>query len=126
MTKLKKLTASQLKKIIDETKIELKRRENMDAAILEIRAILKKYKINIQDFDLQALQKTSTSTRQKKFAKSAKPGDQRRVVKAKYKDPDGTGTWTGRGRAPSWVLDVCEKNGIPFENFKKDSRFRCS
>ena len=59
-------------------------------ATLEIRAILKKYKIDIQEIDAQPLQKTSISKRQKKATASANPRDQRRAVKAKYKDPDGT------------------------------------
>jgi DNA-binding protein H-NS len=125
MTKLKKLTAAQLNKMINETKAELKRRETITAATLEIRAILKKYKIDIQEIDAQALQKTSISKRQKKTTASAKSRDQRRAVKAKYKEPDGTATWTGRGRTPSWVLGICAKHGIDVDSFKKDDRFQC-
>ena len=46
MTALKKLSATQLNKIIDETQAELTRRKNIDAATVEIRSILKKYKID--------------------------------------------------------------------------------
>jgi DNA-binding protein H-NS len=125
MTKLEKFTVSQLNKIFNETKAELKRRETINVATSEIRAILKKYKIDIQEIDAQALQKTGVSRRQKKATTSAKPRDQRRAVKAKYTDPDGTATWTGRGRTPSWVLGICTKHGIDVDSFKKDSRFRC-
>ena len=45
MTNLKKLSAAQLNKIIDETQAELTRRKNIDAATVEIRSIFKKYKL---------------------------------------------------------------------------------
>ena len=124
MTRLKSLTAAQLKKMINDTKAELDRRETIKAVTLEIRTILKKYKIDIQEIDAQALQKTGVSKRQKKANASAKPSDQRRAVKPKYKDPDGTTTWTGRGRTPSWVLGICTKHGIDVDSFKEDGRFR--
>ena len=125
MTNLKTLTEAQLNKMINNTKAELKRRETINAATLEICTILKKYKIDIQEIDAQVLQKTGASKRQKKVTASAKPRDQRRAVKAKYKDADGTATWTGRGRTPSWVLGICTKHGIDVDSFKKDGRFRC-
>lgn len=125
MTKLKTLTEAQLNKMINETKAELKRREEINAATLEIRAILKKYKIDIQEIDAQALRKTGVNKRQKKATAAANPHDQRRAVEAKYKDPDGTARWTGRGRTPSWVLGICTKHGIDVDTFKKDGRFRC-
>ena len=46
MKTLKKLSAAQLNKIIDETQAELTRRKNIDAATVKIRSILKKYKID--------------------------------------------------------------------------------
>ena len=107
MSRLKKLTAAQLNKMIKETRSELKRRENVNTATLEIHKILKKYNIDMQDIDVQALQKTYVRKRQKKAAVSEKKRDQRSAVKSKYKDPDGTATWTGRGRTPSWVLGIC-------------------
>lgn len=126
MTKLKKLTLSQLNKIIDETKAEIKYRENVKSAFQEIQSILKKYRIDIKDIDLQALQKNGVVNLREKSTKSAKQVDQRRFVKPKYKDPLGNKTWTGRGRTPSWVLDICARDNTTVENFKKDMRFRCS
>ena len=49
MTTLKKLSAAQLNKIIEETQEELTRRKNIDGATVEICSILKKYKIDFQD-----------------------------------------------------------------------------
>ena len=125
MTTLKKLSAAQLNKIIDETQAELTRRKNIDAATVEIRSILKKYKIDFQDIDLNIITKTGGKSSTKKRAKATKSRDQRSKVRAKYKDPNSTATWTGRGRTPSWVQGICQNEGFDIDGFKKDSRFRC-
>ena len=125
MTTLKKLSAAQLNKIIDETQAELTRRKNIDAATVEIRSILKKYKIDFQDIDLNIISRTGGKSSTKKRAKVTKLRDQRGTVQAKYKDPNGTATWTGRGRTPAWVQGICQSEGIDIDGFKKDDRFRC-
>ena len=125
MTTLKKLSAAQLNKIIDETQAELTRRKNIDAATVEIRSILKKHKIDFQDIDLNIITKTGGKSSTKKSAKVIKSRDQRSAVKAKYKDPNSAATWTGRGRTPAWVQGICQNEGIDSEGFKKDVRFRC-
>jgi len=125
MTALKKLSAAQLNKIIDETQKELTRRKNIDAATVEIRSILKKYKIDFQDIDLSTTTKTGGKISIKKRAKVTKSCDLRSTVKAKYRDPNSAATWTGRGRAPAWVQGICQNEGIDIGGFKKDDRFRC-
>ena len=125
MTTLKKLSLAQLSKIIDETQSELTRRKNINAATVEIHAILNKYKIDFKDIDLNMINKTSSKISTKKRAKITKSRDQRGTVKAKYKDPNSTLTWTGRGRTPAWVQGICQIEGIDIGEFKKDDRFRC-
>ena len=125
MTTLKKLSAAQLNKIIDETQAELTRRKNIDAATVEIRSILKKYKIDFQDIDLNTVTRTGGKSATKKRTKATKSYDQRSTVKAKYKDPNSAATWTGRGRTPAWVQGICQNEGINIDGFKKDDRFRC-
>jgi len=125
MTPLKKLSAAQLKKIFDETQAELTRRKNINAATVEIRSILKKYKIDYQDIDLSTTTKTGGKISIKKRAKVTKSRDQRSTVKAKYRDPNSAATWTGRGRTPAWVKGICQNEGIDIDGFKKDDRFRC-
>jgi len=125
MTNLKKLSAAQLNKIVDETQAELTRRKNIDAATVEIRSILKKYKIDFQDIDLNIITRTGGKSSTKKRAKVTKSRDQRSAVKAKYKDPNSAATWTGRGRTPAWVQGICQNEGIDIDGFKKDDRFRC-
>ena len=125
MKTLKKLSAAQLNKIIEETQEELTRRKNIAAATVEICSILKKYKINLRDIDLNIINKTSGKTSTKKRVKITKSRDQRGTVKAKYKDPNSKVTWTGRGRTPAWVQGICQIEGINIGEFKKDDRFRC-
>jgi len=125
MTTLKKLSAARLNKIIVETQAELTRRKNIDAATVEIRSILKKYKVNFQDIDLSTATKTGGKRSIKKRAKVTKSRDQRSTVKAKYKDPNSAATWTGRGRTPVWVRGICQNEGIDIDGFKKDDRFCC-
>ena len=92
MNTLKKLSAAQLNKIIDQTQAELTRRKNIDAATIEIRSILKKYKIEFQDIDLNITTRTGGRSSSKKRAKVTKSRDQRSTVKAKYKDPNSAAT----------------------------------
>ena len=125
MATMKKLSAAQLNKIIEDTKAELTRRKNIDAATAEIRSTLKKYKIDVQDIDLNIIAKTGVRSSTKRRAKVTKSRDQRSTVQAKYKDPNSTTTWTGRGRTPAWVQNICQNEGIDIEGFKKDNRFRC-
>jgi DNA-binding protein H-NS len=124
MATLKKLSAVQLKKIIDETQRELTRRKNIEAATVEIRSIIKKYKIDFQDIDLNTITRTGGKSSTKKRTKVTKSRDQRSTVKTKYKDPNTAATWTGRGRTPAWVQGICQNEGIDVDEFKNDDRFR--
>jgi len=131
MTNLSNLSASQLNKMIENTKAEIKRRENIQAAQTQIQAILKKFGLRIQDLDLktastlkkQKAVRKSTSKAKAPRAKSSKTKDNRAKVLPKYKNPNGTETWSGRGRLPSWVADICQSEGISVEKFKTDTRF---
>ena len=125
MTTLTKLSAAQLNKIIDETQLELKRRKNIDAATVEIRSILKKYKIDFQDIDLNIITRSGGKSGTKKHAKVTKLRDQRSTVKVKYKDLNSAATSTGCGRTPAWFQGIFQNKGIHVDGFKKDDRFRC-
>lgn len=48
--------------------------------------------------------------------KAKAKGRKRHKVAIKYRDPAGN-TWTGRGRAPRWLV-AAEKQGAKRENFK--------
>ena len=128
MPKLSKLSKAQLDKMLLDTQAELSRREGVTKAEKEIKAILKKYSINIGDIDLASLRSNAESSRKgkvgaKKKAKSAGGKDNRASVAAKFKSLDGSQTWTGRGRAPKWVVSLCEREGMSVDAFKEDVRF---
>lgn len=125
MATLKGLSAAQLKKIIDDTQSELTRRKNIDLATAAIRTILKKYKIDAEDVNLNITAGTRLRNSTKKRSKETKPRDKRSAVQARYKDPSGTATWSGRGGTPAWVQSICQNEGIDIEAFKKDDRFQC-
>ena len=114
MGNLKKCSAAQLNKIIDETQAELRRRKNIEAATAEIRSVLKKYKVSSQDIDLNIITRTGSKNSAKKRTKVTNSRDQRSTVKAKYKHPNGTATWTGRGRTPAWVQSICQEERIRY------------
>jgi DNA-binding protein H-NS len=49
-------------------------------------------------------------------AKSAKVVGVKKPVAPKYRHPASGATWTGRGKAPLWVVEA-EKNGQPRQQF---------
>jgi len=142
MSSLKQLSANQLSKMLTETQAELKRRENIDKARKDIQAVLKKYKITIDDLELGTSNKKSASKKaatkkstakkatiknagtKKRAAKTPRKNDQRAAVAAKYHNPATGDKWSGRGRAPVWVTSLCSAETIDIEQFKADPRFR--
>ena len=142
MSSLKKLSANQLSKMLTETQAELKRRENIYKARKDIQAVLKKYKITIDDIDLSVSAKklvgkkaatkksigkkaaTKKAGTKERAAKTPRKNDQRAKVAAKYHNPATSDKWTGRGRAPSWVISLCTEEAIDITQFKADPRFR--
>ena len=132
MSSLKQLSANQLSKMLIETQAELKRRENIGRARKDIQAVLKKYKITIDDLDLGAGRKKpvgkKTATKKvgakKRLARSSRTNDQRSAVAAKYHNLSTGDKWSGRGRAPIWVTNLCNAEAIDIEQFKTDPRFR--
>lgn len=142
MSSLKQLSANQLSKMLTETQAELKRRENIDKARKDIQAVLKKYKITIDDLDLGTSSKISASKKaatkksiekkaptkkagaKKRAVKTPRKNDQRAAVAAKYHNPATGDKWSGRGRAPVWVTSLCTAEAIDIEQFKADPRFR--
>ena len=131
MSSLKELSVNQLSEMLTKTQAELKRRENIDKARKDIQALLKKYKITIDDLELDISSKKSTSKKvvtkkvgsKKRSAKTPRNNDQRAAVAAKYHNPATGDKWSGRGRAPVWVTSLCTADAIDIEQFKADPRF---
>ena len=152
MTTLSKMSARQLKKVLDETKAELQRREKLEKASQEIQALIKKYKVSVDDVyhviagrapgsRVAGDPKTTTnrsrkSTKKqnsnaqkdvkgKKLASVKKASDKRAFVEKKYQNPVSKEGWSGRGRPPRWVTEICERENIDVIKFKSDDRFKC-
>ena len=152
MSSLKQLSANQLSKMLNETQAELKRRENINKAHKEIQNVMKKYKITISDLDLGDSSKKSDKKKvsakkvsakkasakkasakkasakkagiKKGTAKASYKDDQRAVVAAKYHNAATGDKWSGRGRTPVWVTNLCAAESIGVKQFKADPRFR--
>lgn len=125
MSNLFKLTRSQLQKRIQETQTELKRRESISKATQDIIKILKKYDLTLGDIDAKALLSNSVvNARIKSNSAPSKQKKTRAKVPPKFKSPDAIQKWTGRGRAPGWVVALCKVENITIEAFKKDQRFK--
>lgn len=135
MANISKMTNSELKKILSKAKDELARRDNMGKALADIKKILEKYKLDAENIDWRQLNKTTKAGNKKRL--SNKPNvavktkvrerlepDQRSAVAPKYLNPNGKERWTGRGRTPGWVMNICEQENIDIENFKLDPRFK--
>ena len=67
---------------------------------------------------------TKKAGAKKRAAKTPRQNDQRAAVAAKYHNPDTGDKWSGRGRAPVWVTNLCTAEAIDIEQFKADPRFR--
>ena len=136
MSSLKNISDSQLNKMLAETKAEMNRRENIDRAHKEIRAICKKYNVTIADLEFgltRKIAKPNKNSQKKSFSSKSKfkkhtgsvehKNDRRGFVAPKYRKPASNETWSGRGRAPMWVTEICKAENIDIEQFKADSRF---
>jgi len=123
MKSLKNLSGRQLEKMLANTNAEIRRREHIQAATAEIQVVLTKYKITMQDIDPRAFNKKMTGKTSRAGKKKVGARDNRKHVKIKYAKPKGIETWSGRGLAPAWVREICQKEGIDLAAFKKDRRF---
>ena len=135
MSNIPKMTNSELERVLSEAKDELARRDNMGKALADIKKILTKYKLRAGDIDWRQLNKTTKAGNKKKLSRKSNAAvkikanerlksDQRSSVAPKYLNPNGKEKWTGRGRTPGWVMNICEQENIDIENFKLDPRFR--
>ena len=102
----KKLSVSELQAVIRDARSEIDRRQKrLDRVKAKIDTILKKEGVKLGDlYSARTPSKSPVGVRR------------RRKVKPVYKS--GKNTWTGRGRAPGWVVKICEKDGIEVAKFK--------
>ena len=141
---LKDLSSAELSKMIAETRDEMERRENIKQAEKEIKKTLEKFSVSLSDLGYKdnthptrrrssknlapsknkkrATNKTNPSDTSPKIRKDR--ADKRSTVSPKYKQPDGPNVWSGRGKTPAWVVDICNRENLSIEQFKSDAQFR--
>jgi len=118
MDAIKKLSGKDLTKLIDQASKELIQRKRMDVLSKDIQRVIAKHKVSKSElaslidmirFETKVSKKTKTRAASK--------------VPAKFKNPNGQETWTGRGRAPNWVSEICQTTGITVTEFKTSSAY---
>ena len=121
MNAIKKLSGKDLTKLIDEAAKELTQRKRMDALSKDIQRVIAKHKVNKTELaSLIDMIRSETKVSKKTKTRAASK------VAAKFKNPNGKETWTGRGRAPNWVLGICEASGLTVPEFKASSAYLVS
>ena len=122
MKSVSSLSQSELNNLISEASRELEARRKSEAVIRDIHKVLDKHGISKRERPvlLQAAKSGGMpSTRRPKRASKRKGVK----VEPKYRCPTSGDTWTGRGRAPAWVVDACASNKLSIETFKSDSTY---
>lgn len=84
--------AKQYESVMDE--IKAKREAARGDAVLLVQDLVGQYSMTASDIKLHAPAKAPRGKRGEKKA--------RVTVAAKYRSPDGTSTWAGRGKRPQW------------------------
>ena len=99
--------AAQIAKLLAEAK-KLGRKR-----LLVIKTIVKQ--MNAHDISINELRQAMGKKSKTGRAKKAVAGKPRQSAPVKYKDAEGN-TWSGRGRAPRWLV-AAEKSGKKREDF---------
>ncbi|NBP36728.1 MAG: H-NS histone family protein [Betaproteobacteria bacterium] len=102
-----RMTYENIQKQIERLQAQAKKLESTHIAkktkaIVQVRALMKKLEVNIEDLHTANRKSTETKKPQKASKKplSHKP---RVPVEAKYRDPGTGDSWTGRGKPPRWL-----------------------
>lgn len=120
MKSINKLSKTDLHSMIKQAEAELAQRDHREKAVLEINKIIQSRGLSKKD--LMDMMGQFNFGRSKKIA--LKASGSRGKVTPKYRNPVSGDTWTGRGRAPKWVNDICASYGIDVNVFKSDPRFK--
>lgn len=76
---------------------------------------MKEYSISLEEITA-ALGKPVRAEKPATKTKTVKSGAPKKPVPAKYRHPASGASWTGRGKAPLWIVEA-EKNGEPRQQF---------
>ena len=122
MKPVKRLSQSELNNLISEASRELEARKRSEAVVRDIHKVLDKH--GIAKRERSALLDAAKSGGMAS-TRTPKRASKRKGVKVapKYRCPISGDTWTGRGRAPAWVVNTCDSNKLSIEAFKSDSTY---
>ena len=121
MNAIKNLSGKDLTKLIDQAAKELTQRKRMDALSKDIQRVIAKHKVSKSELaSLIDMIRNETKISKKTKTRAASK------VPAKFKNPNGQETWTGRGRAPNWILEICETTGLTVPEFKASPAYLIS
>jgi len=122
MKAVSNLSQSELNNLISEASRELEARKKSESIIRDIHKVLDKHGITKRERSVllqAAMSGGMASTRTPKRASKRKGVK----VAPKYRCPTSGDTWTGRGRAPAWVVDACKANKLSIAAFKSDATY---
>ena len=122
MKSVSSLSHSELNSLISEASREFEARKRSEAVVRDIHKVLDKHGIAKRERSalLDAAKSGGmASTRPPKRASKRKGVK----VAPKYRCPTSGDTWTGRGRAPAWVVNTCDSNKLSIAAFKSDSTY---
>ena len=122
MKSVSNLSLSELNNLISEASRELEARKRSEEVIRDIHKVLDKHGITKRERSafLDAAKSGGLASR-----RTPKRASKRKGIKVapKYRCPTSGDTWTGRGRAPAWVVSTCDSNKLSIKAFKSDSTY---
>ena len=122
MKSVSNLSQSELNNLISQASRELESRKKSEAVIRDIHKVLDKHGITKRE--RSALLEAAKSGGMPS-TRTPKRASKRKGVKVapKYRCPTSGDTWTGRGRAPAWVVEACKANKLSTAAFKSSSTY---
>ena len=125
MNSVKKLSKKDLSILISNASKELEARKREELILKELQKVFDKHGVSrVEKLGLvKSLAKISRPSSGSVRVQAKRTNKKRVAVRPKYRHPSSRDTWTGRGRAPKWVVALCEERKITLAAFKSSSDF---
>ena len=125
MNSVKKLSKKDLSLLISNASKELEARKREELILKELQKVFDKHGVSrVEKLGLvKSLAKISRPSSGSDRVQAKRTNKKRVAVRPKYRHPSSRDTWTGRGRAPKWVVALCEERKITLATFKSSSDF---
>jgi len=125
LNSVKKLSKKDLSILISNASKELEARKREELILKELQKVFDKHGVSrVEKLGLvKSLAKISRPSSGSVRVQAKRTNKKRVAVRPKYRHPSSRDTWTGRGRAPKWVVALCEERKITLAAFKSSSDF---